>query len=130
MEYNLSWEDLLLQTPAHLYWKDIKGVYQWCNDIQAKSFGLSSNKEVVGKTDYDLLSREEAEKISKIDANVMKNKNPISLEEIASFSNNPKAIFLSKKIPLRDKKGRIIGKTRYFLERNRVFVFHYIGVNF
>ncbi|HLD17217.1 MAG TPA: PAS domain-containing sensor histidine kinase [Coxiellaceae bacterium] len=109
MEYNLSWEDLLLQTPAHLYWKDIKGVYQWCNDIQAKSFGLSSNKEVVGKTDYDLLSREEAEKISKIDANVMKNKNPISLEEIASFSNNPKAIFLSKKIPLRDKKGRIIG---------------------
>ena len=45
---------LVAMFPGHVYWKDLNGVYQGCNDNAAKYVGLNSRNEIVGKTDYDL----------------------------------------------------------------------------
>ena len=38
----------------NVYWKDVKGIYQWCSESQVIAFGLTSEKDVIGKTDFDL----------------------------------------------------------------------------
>lgn len=40
--------------PGHLYMIDIKGHYQFCNDLQAKDFGFDCAKAVIGKTNYEI----------------------------------------------------------------------------
>ena len=45
--------ELLKRLPAHVFWKNKEGIYLGCNDAFAKSLGLSSAEEVIGKSDYD-----------------------------------------------------------------------------
>jgi PAS domain S-box-containing protein len=40
--------------PQNIFWKDTRLVYAGCNESFARSAGLASPAEVVGKTDYDL----------------------------------------------------------------------------
>lgn len=36
------------------WWKDLEGRYQGFNDSLTKSLGLTSAKDIIGKTDYEL----------------------------------------------------------------------------
>lgn len=94
--------------PGHVYWKDKNGVLLGCNDLQAKSAGLSSRHEIVGKTDYDLPWKEQADALRKIDLAVMKTGIPQTAEEISMLADGSEAIFLSKKVPLY-QNGKITG---------------------
>lgn len=47
-------ENIIALMPDHVYWKDKEGVLQGCNNALAKSLGLKSRKDIVGKTDWDL----------------------------------------------------------------------------
>jgi two-component system, OmpR family, aerobic respiration control sensor histidine kinase ArcB len=99
-------ENVLDTIPGHVYWKDKNGAYLGCNNQQAKTFGLSK-KEVIGKTDYELLWKESADFLRKIDLTVMKSGEAVTVEE--PCINN--TIFLSRKAPLYDlqDKNKIIG---------------------
>jgi PAS domain S-box-containing protein len=59
--------EVLLDTiPSPVFYKDICGVYQGCNEAFEKYMGRRK-EEVVGKTDYDLAPRELADKYSSMD---------------------------------------------------------------
>ena len=106
-------ENILAMMPAHVYWVDEDGVYQGCNDNQAKSAGLTSRKEIVGKTNKDLPWNINAETLpddlDKINREVMKSGKSIITEEPAVLSSGEHVIFLSNKVPLHNGKGKIIG---------------------
>ena len=95
--------------PGHVYWKNTDGVYLGCNEEQAKIAGFNSSQELVGKTDYDLLPKDEATVLQEIDQQVIRGKKSYSIEEPVTLPNNKKAVFLSHKIPLEDLEGNIIG---------------------
>jgi PAS domain S-box-containing protein len=102
-------EDIIALMPGHVYWKDKNGVLLGCNDLQAKDAGLSSRKEIIGKTDYDLPWQAQADDLRRIDREIMQTGIPQIAEEQSTLANGVNAVFLSQKVPLRNKKGDVIG---------------------
>ncbi len=108
-EYIAHLENILFLMPVHVYWIDRQNVYLGCNDLQAKSFGLSSHKEVVGKTNYDLLpNKEEAEQVNAINLKIMQSGIARTIEEKVVLAGKER-VYLSEKVPLRNQEGAIIG---------------------
>lgn len=96
--------------PGHVFWKDLKGIYLGCNTQHAKSAGLESSDDIIGKTDYDLLWKDRADKIISHDKIVLDEKRIISVEEpIILPGNKDISVFLSKKMPFYDENGEISG---------------------
>lgn len=88
-----------------IFYKDKELKYLGCNQAFEKHFSLKE-KEIIGKTDFDLFSKNDAQRLRDTDLKVLaKGKTQIS-DEIEVF--NEKTIYLqSKKVPLNDEKIRI-----------------------
>lgn len=102
-------EAIVSSFPGHLYWKNKEGIYLGCNEEQAKSLGFSHPSEVVGKTDYDFIWAEQAEQLRHLDLQVMDSRVPHIQEEEVDTQVGRKRIFISKKMPLLDATGDVIG---------------------
>ena len=100
--------ELVEYFPGHLYWKDADGVCRGCNQEILRYFGYKSSDELIGKTDYDLLSAVEADALRAIDLHVMQSGEPCIREEPVILDGEVRT-FLSKKIPLRNKQGVVTG---------------------
>ncbi len=100
--------EIISRFPGHLFWKDKYGVYLGCNLEQALSFGFKSVDEVIGKSDFDIFPLGEARRLWAVDQHVMKAVVPYSIEETATMHGEEKT-FISKKTPLRNLNGDIIG---------------------
>ena len=101
--------EILDSIPEHVYWKDTNGVFVGCNRQQAKSVGLSSAEDLIGKTDYDILPVEQAESIVKTDKEIIDSGKSKIIFEKSNEHNGLLASYKSHKAPLRDSEGNIIG---------------------
>lgn len=72
--------------------------------------GLSSQKEILGKTDFEVYPKELAEEFFADDQKVIRDGQPvINREELGIDADGQKHWVLISKIPLRDKEGAITG---------------------
>jgi hypothetical protein len=94
--------------PGHVYWKDRHGVFQGCNEEQARAAGFNHPSEMIGKTDYDMPWKDQAEKIREVDQQVMSTQQLIVKAEESLIAGHC-ATFLSKKIPWYSEDGQVIG---------------------
>lgn len=115
-------EQILDSIPGHVYWKNQKGIYQGCNKTQLNALGLT-REEFIGKTLPEIANRAPAETpavhklreenyiptIDKIDKKVLRTKKDITVEENFTDANGRCTVFLTKKAPLKTKKGKAIG---------------------
>ncbi|MCK4869479.1 MAG: PAS domain-containing sensor histidine kinase [Gammaproteobacteria bacterium] len=101
--------NIVAKMPGHVYWKNRNGVIIGCNIAQAQSLGFKSQDDVIGKTDYDITTKEKADAIRKIDLQVMKTGKMQTTEETFTTKDNKELSYLSKKEPLRDCNGEVIG---------------------
>ncbi len=106
---NGFFKQILSKIQGHIYWKNLKGEYQWSNDLQAIDAGLKSSAEIVGLTDYDMPWAEDADFLRKIDSDVIKTKKLVVSEERSETADGKTAIWLSRKEPFYDQNGKIIG---------------------
>lgn len=104
---------LLLHTTGNFYWKDTNGRYLGCNLEFARIAGFSHPDGIVGNTDRELfllsLGEESVRKIENTDQDVIKNNKSVVVEELGVDQYGKEAYYLSKKIPLKDSNGVIIG---------------------
>ena len=106
---DLPLEHILAHMPGHVYWKNREGVYLGCNDSQAKTLGMSSGKDVVGKTDLNLPWGEELAKVYREnDLRIIRTGVSETVEEVASI-HGKKVVYLSFKTSLRNKQGETVG---------------------
>lgn len=102
--------NILGHLPGHIYWKDTNSVYQGCNILQAQSAGFHDQQDIIGKTDFDMPWHDTAKEIHEMDLSVIKTKEMITKEEVwHTQEKNKTLVFLSKKTPLLNKKGKVIG---------------------
>ncbi|GHU12785.1 hypothetical protein FACS189449_07100 [Alphaproteobacteria bacterium] len=94
--------------PGHVYWLSRDNVYLGCNKLQAKDFGLKSQEDVIGKTNYDFHSLEDAKELDRVNNQVMETGEEYEGEEPSSIQCEYKK-YLSHKTPLFDLHGKIIG---------------------
>jgi two-component system, OmpR family, aerobic respiration control sensor histidine kinase ArcB len=95
--------------PASLYWKDKNSIILGGSQLHAEIAGFHDRKEVIGKTDYEFVWKEQAERIIENDQFVMKNNKTIIFEETAKLRDGNIHTFLTKKSPLRGSLGETIG---------------------
>jgi PAS domain S-box-containing protein len=110
-ELKIQWSinNILQYIPAYIYWKDIHGIYLGCNQMEAEAVGLLSPKDIIGKTDYDLSWKEAAKILEKTDQRIMKTETSEELLEYLTLATGKAIIMLTKKSPLYDDKGNVIG---------------------
>lgn len=95
--------------PANIYWKDLDLVILGSNLAHAQQAGFSDPKEVVGKTEYDFIWKEQADEIIQNDKQIIESGIGSQLEEYATLADGTLHTFLTSKDPLRDKENNIIG---------------------
>ncbi|MFB0935531.1 MAG: PAS domain S-box protein [Propionivibrio sp.] len=100
----------LIQTLPDLIWlKDAEGVYLACNHRFERFFG-ASEKDIVGKTDYDFVDRELADFFRKRDQVAMAKGVPSANEEWITFADDGhRELLETTKTPMFDAHGHLIG---------------------
>ena len=97
------------EIPEHVYWLDLNNRFLGCNLKQAKSFGLGSTDEIIGRSIYDFERKKDADRIIEINSQVVQSGNEILAEEPFEQKDGTTKIFISKKAPLKDLNNKIIG---------------------
>ncbi len=96
--------------PVRIFWKDKKLNYSGCNLAFAKDAGKKTPEELIGKSDYELSWREQAENYRNDDREVIKSgKSKINYEMPQTTSSGDKIWLLTTKVPLIDESGKAIG---------------------
>ncbi len=96
--------------PVRVFWKDAESRYIGCNRLFAEDAGLDHPSEIIGKTDFELGWREQAELYRSDDrAVVQENKARLNYEEPQTAPDGRKLWLRTSKIPLHDLNGETIG---------------------
>lgn len=95
--------------PVNVFWKDQNGVYLGLNQRFAETLKLANPETIVGKTDYDLVSADEAHMYQVLDCKVMETGIPLlNVEEPARGITDATWMRYSR-VPLRDSHGKLMG---------------------
>ena len=95
--------------PDLVWLKDADGVFLSCNPMFERLYG-ASEADIVGKTDYDFVEREQADCFREHDRQAMAAGRPSVNEEWLSFADDgSRGLFETIKTPILDDKGQTIG---------------------
>ncbi|KTC87246.1 response regulator [Legionella drozanskii] len=100
---------IISQIPVSVYWMNKDYIYQGCSNNMAKLLNLGSRQEIVGKTYKDLYDQKSTDSYIKSDRKVIEQGLSVNLEEPLYQPDGSKLVYLSKKVPLRDERGHVIG---------------------
>ena len=101
---------LMDNIPDSIYFKDLESRFIKVNKGIMKNAGVSSEEEILGKTDFDLFGHEHAREARKDELEIIKTGKPIiNKVEKENFHDGRIEWVSTTKIPLRDSEGNIIG---------------------
>lgn len=115
VEHDLEEAHYFLKTiinnaPIRIFWKDRNLHYLGCNPLFAKDAGFDSPQEIIGKNDYQLMWREQANAYRNDDERVINTgEQKLFYEEQQSTSDGNYIWLRTSKVPLRNKDNDIIG---------------------
>ena len=102
-------ETVFRTIPDMIWLKDVNGVYLSCNAQFERFFGAPQEK-ILGKTDYDFVSKELADFFREKDRRALENDTPTSNDEWVTFADTGRQALLETiKTPMRDANGIVIG---------------------
>lgn len=91
-----------------IFYKDTEYRYIGCNQAFSNLVGLP-REYIIGKTDYDLFTKEYADLFRSMDKRVFENLEEYSNYEWASHADGRKLYLLTQKAPLVDTESKLIG---------------------
>ncbi len=104
---------LFFHTDSNIYWKNKDLEYIGCNNKFLKIAGFSKKEDILGKKDIEIfkktLTKKELKKLNDIDNSILDNKKKVITEEVGINELGEKAYYLTKKSPLYDEKGILLG---------------------
>ena len=110
-------ETIMNSIPARVFWKDRNGVFLGCNQAVAQDAGLKDPNDLIGKTDYDMPWREQADRYVADDREVMESGCPkMLIEEPQQGPDGSTITLLTSKTPLHNSNGEIIGILGAYLD--------------
>lgn len=110
IEFSLTiLEQVIDSIPGIICWKNTEGEYQGCNNYAAAILKLDSSKDIKGRTLPELMPKKYAEPLLQNDQEVINTNKEKVTEEVSVNLEGSEAVYLSRKIPLHDKKGTVVG---------------------
>ena len=110
-------EGIIHAIPARVFWKDRNLAYLGCNAAFARDAGFASPQDVVGKDDFQMGWREQAESYRADDRQVIESgRAKLLIEEPETTPDGQTLALLTSKIPLRNAKGDVVGVLGTYLD--------------
>ncbi len=110
LTYPVLLHEILKQLPVRVFWKDTELRYLGCNAMFARDAGFSSPEDVIGKDDFQMAWREQAELYRADDKRVMTLGQPkLNYDEPQATADGSMIWLRTSKVPIRDDKGDVIG---------------------
>jgi len=101
---------LIAAMPDHVYFKDRDSRFLRINEAFARSAGLSSPEEAVGKTDFDLFREEHARQAHADEQRIVATGEPlVGIEEKETWPDGRITWASTTKVPMRDATGKLLG---------------------
>ena len=101
-------QNIIDASPDLIFFKDTHGVLMGGNKAFCHIMGCS-REQIVGKSDYEVFSKEAADFFQKRDEMIFRNNRPIKNEEVMTYPNGRQRTFEVYKAPFHDDQGKIIG---------------------
>ncbi|WP_082540572.1 EAL domain-containing protein [Pseudolabrys sp. Root1462] len=103
--------DVIVNTVgATIFWKDRNSVYLGCNTAFAQDAGFSRPEEIIGKNDYQMVWREQADLYRADDRQVIESgHSKLLIEEPQTTPDGRHITLLTNKAPLLGSDGQVIG---------------------
>ncbi len=96
--------------PIRVFWKNRDCRYLGCNSLFAQDAGFSHSRELIGKTDFDMVWHAQADSYQADDQLVMESGQPkLNYEEPLTSANGSLVYLRTSKVPLRDVNQEVIG---------------------
>jgi PAS domain S-box-containing protein len=96
--------------PIRIFWKDSNLNYLGCNKIFAQDAGASSPEDLIGKDDYQMGWKDQADMYRNDDKKVIDTNTPkVNFEEVQTTPQGNQIWLNTNKIPLVDENGQIQG---------------------
>ena len=103
-------EGIINTIPVRVFWKDKNLVYLGCNAAFARDAGFADPKDIIGKDDYQMVWRDQAELYRGDDRHVIESGcSKFFIEEPQKTPEGNTITLLTSKIPLRSSKEEISG---------------------
>jgi diguanylate cyclase (GGDEF)-like protein/PAS domain S-box-containing protein len=117
--------NLIDNVPDRIYAKDSEGRFIICNEAMIRRMGKTSMTELVGKSDFDLLPAEMAQRFHADEQAIIQSGIPMINREEPLMTEGGKITRwnLATKVPLLDKEGNrigIVGVGREITDRKRI----------
>lgn len=103
-------EEIVASIPVTVFWKDRDSRFLGCNDQFARHAGLSGPEDMVGKTDADMVWKDQAHAFRADDLAVMTSNSPkLNYEEPKTGMDGEIQWLRTSKVPLHDHDENVIG---------------------
>jgi PAS domain S-box-containing protein len=103
-------ESVVGHVPAKIFWKGLDSRFLGCNSQFSTNAGCSSPDELAGKTDFDMVWKDQAKMYRADDKAVMESGLPkLNYEEVQATPEGGMIWVSTSKIPLRDENNQVIG---------------------
>ena len=103
-------QEIIASIPVAIFWKDRDSRFLGCNQRFALDAGYSSPEEMIGKTDADMVWKDQASLYRADDAAVMASGTPkLDYEEPKAGRDGTTHWLRTSKVPLRDRDKQVIG---------------------
>jgi two-component system NtrC family sensor kinase len=103
-------QGILNSIPVRVFWKDRSLAYVGCNTAFARDAGHETPEEMLGRTDYEMTWREQAELYRADDRTVIESgEDRMLIEEVQTTPTGEQIHLLTSKVPLRDSNRDIVG---------------------
>ncbi|ATX79476.1 PAS domain S-box-containing protein [Mariprofundus aestuarium] len=103
-------QDIVEGVPTRIFWKDRECRYLGCNTLFAWDAGLSHPDELIGKTDFEMVWKDQAESYQTDDLSIMETATSrLGYEEVQSTPDGQTVWLRTSKVPLRDNAQNVIG---------------------
>ena len=108
---------ILDAVPARIFWKDKNLVYLGCNAPFARDAGFSRPEDIIGKDDYQMGWRKQADLYRSDDREVIETgRSKLLIDEPQTTPDGKDITLLTSKVPLRDSNGEIFGVLGTYLD--------------
>lgn len=103
-------KEIIDALPVRVFWKDRSLAYLGCNAVFARDAGLADPRDIIGKTDLEMVWRDQAARYREDDRQVIESGRPkLLIEETQTTPAGDTITLLTSKVPLRDATGAISG---------------------
>lgn len=114
-EYHLQTSNTMLKTvienaPLRIFWKDKESHYLGCNTAFARDAGMQSPDELIGRNDFQMGWRDQAQLYRDDDIRTMACNMPkLAFEEPQTTPDGHQIWLKTSKVPLHDANGSVVG---------------------